>query len=699
MDVTLNLPTKDRLLARTAPVLALLSALIASSVGCRRETGTRLTLPSLPSGATRSEEPPESPEALVRGAPGRSPSVSQTELVVDRLKLGHAHGLTVTTGGRWLIAAASADLVQVIELASGRVAVEQSLHPWRVCGTPFVSPNGRVLLVSRGGEVRAISTMTGVELETWGADTAPDATCALSVDGTRAIVASNGAIAVHSVDGSVASHRSELPFRGRIDALAASAEAEVVFVGGKSRTDGASSVVVNEGWLRGGVAGRRWRAVARYGGEVPQLTSSGALLVGLGPTTTVAWSAATGEAVAVPSALDGHHALAMNGSGDILAQSAEGRVTVSDVGSGQAAGAFPARGVVVAGAVSDDASRVALLTSDGGRMELTSWVSGEREPRFRRVETEVTIHGLRYLSDGQLALHVADTEGRALTIGPASPMPQVAASPARLATDRASGIGWTVGERSGGVTDVRFRGEHLGVVEVGSTAPRWEHRMSGPVFGAALDPAGRRVVALVGAAVVLVDAQSGQVGSDPLVPAEDGPLAIATHPRAPVTFVAHRDGTLSVRDLDTRAERQRTSIGMEATAPCPASTSPDGGTVVFLTPQSVIVVQNPTQAELSASAIALPMPGARHVAVAPGGSRVAVSDGARVIVIDPTAGRVVARVQPLSGDAIVSLGTAGYGASESARPFLRWRRGEELLARDDPATLAGWTARLSGFPL
>ncbi len=597
--------------------------------------------------------------------PGDAP-----ELVVDRLRTGRARWVRISRGGRWVLSYDRDGVLQVFDGARGRLVMERSLLPESPCRSTSLSPDGRRLLVKRGSHVRYINIWTGDELRDFAVSHEGRLRCALSLDGTRVVLADNGRVRVYDPGAEEPLQTLEVPV-AKARAVYSDATAATIVVAG----DSDKGAAIAAAW--GGEGGRRWRLLRDFNPEYPLVMSkTGAWAAGRRTELTAAlYNLWTGEAK--PYEDERIYGFASHDT-RLLAGGAHGRLKILDMETGDELFSIGAFDKLAAVAFSDDAQRVAVVGGDESQHRLGLWIPGERSARFNRNMERLPIYGLAWTNS---ALTIRARDDRYLFAAGTGRLldSQKVARTDGLDLDFIDGVRWI------GSTVPRFRGRDFVFVHDVTGELKWSQRFRSTVVAAAGTGDGSQVVVLAGRTVA-VFGEDGSEG-DTWSIAGKGRLAMVTHPRKSEAIVVRSGGEIAGRKIDTGAQvwsapapemkRPRVAVASSGNEIAVAS---NYRLMIFRRGRSVPEGDFDIDARVTA------------LAISPDGSSAATSDGVDVATWDTKTGERRGSITLLPLGRAVAFGPEGAIFKKGARPFLRWRRGLDHIERGAPELPGIWRA-------
>ena len=637
--------------------------------------------PSAPGGnsGTATREPaaadlnPPVPAELVGLLPDRAPD-DTPHLVVDRLLSSKLRWSRITRGGRWVISHVRGRLM-VFDASQGRLVLERLLWGSPPCrGAHSVTPDGRRVLVNRGGgEIRLVNLWTGDTVRGFEPTGEGAVACTMSQDGTRVVTARPGTVQIWDPGKPEALETLAAPTRDVARRLIADAKAQTIVL----LAEGEAGIV---GWAWGGDGGRRWRKLAGLGSiDEPVLGWTGKLLSDRqGEQKTRLIDTWTGKNVDV---FDGIAALAFTEHDTrVVLEGKDNRLTVVELETREVLDTLDVHAARTSLAIAHDGRRVAQFVAEGDedRFDIRIW--GEPQARFERRMDQAHVRGLAFfgtrleLFAGQYRTQINTGTGQPKTTG----SPWVQDEQVR---------DFQVGHRWAGRTVPAYRARDVAAIDDATGELVWSRRLEHTIRDFAADRSGDRFVALTRKGKLAVLAAGGEVEADWAGP----PIrAMATSPIEDVVIACRGSGSLVGLKIPT-GELLWSVPAISARRPRVA-VSRDGSTVVRCSSGACGVFERHGDSYSALREVPVGIAFSR-LALSDDGARLAVSDGIDVTTWDVATGDRGALIQALPEGRVVVSRDGLTGSTAGVRPWLRWRRGLEHIPRGTDELPAIWTAR------
>ncbi|MFT7623156.1 MAG: WD40 repeat protein [Myxococcota bacterium] len=620
----------------------------------------------------------DKPVPLVQAEPTPPPSIltpdaapdDTVHIVTDRYRLTGARTLAFSRGGRWLLGYGADGVVQGIDASRGRVILELPLLPEQPCRGRALSRDGRRLLVRRGSTVRLINLWTSEERAHFAGE--GRARCTLSEDGTRVVIARGRSITIFDPG------KPEAPLlelESPVESprvLQADGRAGVILVAGRTATGDPLAAV----W--GGSGSKRWRTLeGTEPAAPPRLGVLGkSAFGGCGIGKVCVWNTFTTQsAVYRYSATYG---LVANDT-RLLVSDGQGTLALLDLETGEEVATLGLGSPEQIAAIDGTGKRVAALFVEDGAERLAFWTVGEERPRLERTTPRLPVSALSWPATQ------AASGGPRFVAGPWHI--QLSATGKRTGADRRPGdaIGSEV-PRWAGKRRVEALDRRLDVSDAPTAEPLWGVQLSGEITGVALFSDDSLVAMADGQG--WPHAADGTAGTS-WVTSLVRPAA-AAHPQKPHLALVDRSGRIEVRDRTGAVQWEIAGRALESPV---AAFSASGDALAVAGGYRLVVYDAAGEGRrLGSHALDTRI---TSLALSPDGALAVVSDGIALSTWEVATGHRRARVFPLREGQTLVTGMECALLSEGARPWIRWRRGYDELARGKSEVkelLQRWTA-------
>jgi WD40 repeat protein len=618
------------------------------------------------------KEPEKAQPIVVK--PDRLPTPTPA-LVVDRLRTARTRQLTISTGGRWAIVLSDDNVVQVFDAAHGRLVMEKSLRPYTVCKSNPFSPDGRRVLVRSKRKIKLLNLWTGEVIRSIKIREKGPRRCTLSGNGRRIVLAQKGRIWVYDLTQEAPMFERETPVTRRLKAVLADEDAKTLVVAGWSKSKPIIAVF-------GGEGGPRWRrlvGVQDLGNHI--ISPNGRWLSGkhgtLGSRVWALWTGRPQHDFSRAQVLD-----FLNNQNQVVVATDSGEVQLFDIEEHAQVASIQTFAGLRGAAVSADGQR---LVAAGGNKDthlFGRWDVQDGQHRFKRSSKRHGVVDLNWSRDGRFLMVVLKGAGLSVVERQSS---QLHEAPPPSPGERVSlpGGPFRSGQRWRGRWLPKFYKRDIALIDDGAGRLKWSHRLKDNVLAFDVSSDAGHAVALDRSGEVSVFSTStGSIQKARPLSLESKILALTTHPSEAKVLVFRADGQFCTQDLRGLQVPQCQGLGGQHKRALIA-VSAGGNHVVVATRYRLSILAGAGAYELKRK-IAIPYAKPRRASLSPDGGRVALSDGIDIRIWDSLSGKGTSTIIfPAAGTSVV-LGR-NWAVESGANPYLRWRKGFDLIPRNSDA--------------